>query len=93
MIDLEEIKKIALLARLEVTAEKASEHAIQLQKVLGHFEQIAEVNTEGIEPLITPTEIETFWREDEVVQELTPNEIVANAPDKIGHLFRVPPVI
>lgn len=93
VIDLGEIKKIALLARLEVTPEKASEYALQLQKVLNHFDQIAQVNTDGIEPLLTPTEIETYWREDIVSHELTPNEIVANAPDKIGHLFRVPPVI
>ena len=58
-----------------------------------YFEQIAQVNTDGIEPLITPTDIETFWREDEVIQELTPEEILENAPDKIGNLFRVPPVI
>jgi aspartyl-tRNA(Asn)/glutamyl-tRNA(Gln) amidotransferase subunit C len=93
MIDLAEIQKIALLARLEISSEKAKEHAVQLQRVLKHFEQIAQVNTEGVEPLITPTEIEVYWREDEVIQELTPDEILANAPDKIGHLFRVPPVI
>lgn len=93
MLDLEEIKKIALLARLEVTPEKAKEHAEQLKRVLKHFEQIAQVETTGVEPLITPTEIEVYWREDEVIQELSTEEILSNAPDKIGNLFRVPPVI
>lgn len=93
MISLAEIEKIALLARLEISSEKAKEHAEQLQRVLNHFEQIAQVKTDGVEPLITPTEIETYWREDEVIQELTPDEILSNAPDKIGNLFRVPPVI
>ncbi|MEY4617368.1 MAG: glutamyl-tRNA(Gln) amidotransferase [Pseudomonadota bacterium] len=93
MIDLADIEKIALLARLELSPEKAREHAEQLPRVLKHFEQIAQVSTVGVEPLVTPTEIEAYWREDDVVQELTPDEILANAPDKIGHLFRVPPVI
>ncbi len=93
MITTNEIEKIAKLARLEVTPDKAKELAEQLQRVLKHFEQIAQVETKGIEPLVTPTEIETYWREDVVVQELTPEEILSNAPDKIGNLFRVPPVI
>lgn len=93
MITIAEIEKIAKLARLEVAPERAKELADQLQRVLKHFEQIAQVETKGVEPLITPTEIETYWREDLVEQELTPEEILSNAPDKIGHLFRVPPVI
>ncbi len=93
MIGLAEIAKIALLARLEISPEKVKEHAEQLPRVLKHFEQIAQVKTEGVEPLITPTEIEVYWREDEVIRELTPDEILSNAPDKVGNLFRVPPVI
>lgn len=93
MINTTDIEKIAKLARLEVAPEKAQELAEQLQRVLKHFEQIAQVDTKGVEPLITPTEIETYWREDVVIQELTPEEILSNAPDKIGNLFRVPPVI
>lgn len=92
-MDLAEINKIALLARLEIGPEKAREHAEQLERVLSHFEQIAQVETKGVEPLITPTEIEMYWRDDEVVQEVTTEEILSNAPDKIGNLFRVPPVI
>jgi aspartyl-tRNA(Asn)/glutamyl-tRNA(Gln) amidotransferase subunit C len=93
MIGLAEIEKIALLARLELSSEAAKEHAEQLQRVLNHFEQIAQVKTEDVEPLITPTEIEIYWRDDVVFQELSTEEILANAPDRIGNLFRVPPVI
>lgn len=93
MITSAEIEKIANLARLEVSQERAKELADQLQKVLKHFEQIALVDTTGVEPLITPTEIEVFWRTDDVVQDLTTEEVLSNAPDKIGNLFRVPPVI
>lgn len=93
MITPKEIEKIALLARLEVSPNRAQELAEQLQKVLSHFEQISQVDTKGVEPLITPTEIEAYWREDEVIQEETTDELLSNAPDRIGNLFRVPPVI
>jgi aspartyl-tRNA(Asn)/glutamyl-tRNA(Gln) amidotransferase subunit C len=93
MIDLAEVQKMANLARLEVGEEKAREYAQQLQRVLAEFEIISRIPTEGVEPLITPTEIESYWREDENRKEVTTEELLANAPDRIGNLFRVPPVI
>lgn len=93
MIDKKVIEHIALLARLEVSDHQAQEYSEQLSKVLKFFEQIEKVDAKGVEPLVTPTEIEAFWREDIVIKELTAEEITANAPDKIGNLFRVPPVV
>ncbi|KYG60776.1 glutamyl-tRNA amidotransferase [Bdellovibrio bacteriovorus] len=93
MIDKKTIEHIAKLARLQVSDEEAQEYSTQLAKALGHFEQISKVNTAGIEPLVTPTEIESFWREDVVKQEFTAEEMTANAPAKAGNLFKVPPVV
>ncbi|PIS11633.1 MAG: Asp-tRNA(Asn)/Glu-tRNA(Gln) amidotransferase subunit GatC [Bdellovibrio sp. CG10_big_fil_rev_8_21_14_0_10_47_8] len=93
MIDQKTVQHIATLARLYVTESEAQEYSRQLSKILGYFEQISQVNTQGVEPLVTPTEIECFWREDVVQKELSAEEIVANAPEKTGHLFTVPPVV
>lgn len=94
MINTMEIEKIAHLARLEVSHERAKELAEQLQRVLSHFEKISQIDTKGVEPLITPSEIEPYYREDIVEQGLiTTEEILLNAPDKVGNLFKVPPVI
>lgn len=93
MIDQKTIEHIAKLARLDVTAEEAQEYSAQLSKALGFFEQISKVDTKGVEPLITPTEIEAYWREDEPKSEFTAEEITANAPDRMGNLFKVPPVV
>lgn len=93
MIEKSVIENIAKLARLDVADKQLEEYSKQLSVVMGYFEQITKVKTDNVEPLVTPTEIETYWREDEVKHELTPEEILANAPDKIGNLFRVPPVI
>ena len=93
MIDQKTIAHIAKLARLYVTDEEAKLYGEQLSKVLGQFEQISKVDTSNIEPLVTPTDMESFWREDQVKKEVTAEEIVANAPQKTGHLFTVPPVV
>lgn len=93
MIDKKTIEHIAKLARLHITEDEAAEYSAQLEKVLHNFEQIAKVDTAGIEPLITPTEIETYWREDVAKQEFTAEEMTANAPARAGNLFKVPPVV
>lgn len=93
MIDKKTIEHIAKLARLQVSEEEVNEYSVQLSKAMGYFEQIAAVNTNGVEPLITPTEIEVYWREDKAVQEFTPEEMTSNAPSKAGNLFKVPPVV
>ncbi|HEY8272372.1 MAG TPA: Asp-tRNA(Asn)/Glu-tRNA(Gln) amidotransferase subunit GatC [Pseudobdellovibrionaceae bacterium] len=93
MIDKKTIEHIAKLARLEITEDEATEYSQQLGKAMAHFEQISKVDTTGIEPLVTPAEIEDFWREDLVKQEFTPEDMVSNAPSKAGHLFKVPPVV
>ena len=61
--------------------------------VIQHFEKISQVDTKGVEPLITPVEIEAFWREDEAKQSFTADEMTANAPARAGNLFKVPPVV
>lgn len=93
MIDKKTIEHIAKLARLHVTEEEAQEYSAQLAKALEHFEQISKVPTAGVEPLVTPTEIEAYWREDVAVQEHSAEEMTANAPERAGNLFKVPPVV
>ena len=87
------IQKIANLARLHLTPEQANEYSEQLSKIILHFDEISSINTEGVEPLITPSEIEYTLREDSVKQNYHAEDMVANAPDKQGNLFKVPPVV
>ncbi len=93
MIDKKTIEHIAKLARLHITEAEAAQYSAQLEKVLHNFEQIVKVDTAGIEPLITPTEIEIYWREDEAKAEFTAEEMTVNAPSRAGNLFKVPPVV
>jgi aspartyl-tRNA(Asn)/glutamyl-tRNA(Gln) amidotransferase subunit C len=93
MIDQKTIEHIAKLARLHVSDQEAKAYSQQLSKVLDYFEQISKVKTEGVEPLVTPSDVKSFWRADVAKKELSAEEIVANAPQKTGNLFTVPPVV
>lgn len=93
MIDDKTIEQISKLARLKITAEEGSEYGKQLNKVLEHFQQISKIDTAGVEPLVTPAEIDFYARPDDCFHETTTEEILANAPEKAGNLFKVPPVV
>lgn len=93
MIDQKTIEHIAKLARLKVGGEEAAEYGEQLTKVLAHFQQISKINTENVEPLVTPSEIEFYLREDKAQVSAQTEELLQNAPEKAGNLFKVPPVV
>ena len=92
-IDLKTIQHMAKLSRLDVSENQAQEYAGQLNKIMGFFDKISTLPTENVEPLVTPTEIENFWREDVSESKFTSEEMVENAPAKQGSLFKVPPVV
>jgi aspartyl-tRNA(Asn)/glutamyl-tRNA(Gln) amidotransferase subunit C len=60
---------------------------------LNHFQQLSAVATDGVEPLVTPTDIPDQWRKDEVKTWKGAETAVREAPEKIGNLFKVPPVV
>ncbi len=84
---------MAHLSRLELSEAESNQLGKDLGKVLNFFNQIAEVNTTGVEPMVTPVEIENYLREDEKNNEIKTEDIMANAPSRAGNLFKVPPVV
>lgn len=97
MIDEKKIMHIAKLARLKISTDEAAYYGDQLAKVLSHFDQISKIDTTNIEPLVSPLEIDFFnddsFRKDIDQSFFTAEEMLENAPDKMGNLFKVPPVV
>jgi len=89
----EELRHIATLARLEMEDEELELFSEQLSQIIQYFGELKKLDTEGVEPLVTPTEIEYWMREDVVHDSLSTEDVLRNAPDKRGHLFKVPPVV
>lgn len=88
-----DVKKVAQLARLQISDAEEKTYKLQMEEILKYFGELSRVETKGVEPLVTPSEIEQVFREDqkEVVQ--TVEEALRNAPERLGNLFKVPPVV
>lgn len=93
MLSEDEVEKVAKLGRLSLTPEERMTLAQQLSSVLKHFDHVSKIPTEGIEPLVTPTDIQQYWREDARTHWESPEVAVSNAPERVGNLFKVPPVV
>jgi aspartyl-tRNA(Asn)/glutamyl-tRNA(Gln) amidotransferase subunit C len=64
--------------------------ARDLNRILGFVEKLEEITTDGVEPLIYMTEDTNILRNDEVIQTITQDEALKNAPRKDSDYFRVP---
>lgn len=92
-VDNETIDKLAHLARLEFHDSEKDKIREDLEKVLGFCEQLNQLDTTGIEPMIFMGEDRNVFRADEVKQDITHEEALKNAPKKDSDYFRVPKVI
>lgn len=93
MISNEIVKKSARLARLNLTLDEVDRFTEQLSLVVEAFAKLQEVDTTGVEPMVTPIEIVQRLRPDEVHPWGGEDEVLANAPERRGNLFKVPPVV
>lgn len=89
----EKVDELAQLARLKFEGAEKEAIRTDLEKILEMCEQLNEVDTTGVEPLIYMTSNVNVLREDEVKQEISHEEALKNAPKKDSDFFRVPKVI
>ncbi|NIM92981.1 MAG: Asp-tRNA(Asn)/Glu-tRNA(Gln) amidotransferase subunit GatC [Anaerolineales bacterium] len=92
-LTIEEVRKIAYLARLKLTPEEEERYAGQLSAILDYAARLQEVDTSKIPPTATVLPLTAPLRKD-VVRPSTPRDsILSNAPDEEDGMFRVPPVL
>lgn len=92
-IDESEVRHVAHLARLNPTDEEVRRFTGQLSAILTYMEQLNEVDTDKVPPTAHPLPIHNVLRPDEPHESLTPDEALANAPQRDGHFFGVPKVL
>jgi len=93
MIDKNTVQKTAHLAQLKISSEQASSFGLQFANILRDFSTLQKVDTEGVVPMVTPLGNNHFLREDRIEKTESTKEILANAPDSQGTLYKVPPVV
>jgi aspartyl-tRNA(Asn)/glutamyl-tRNA(Gln) amidotransferase subunit C len=92
-ISLEEVERIASLARLSLSRPEAAQFAGELDTILGYVETLSGLDTEGVEATCHVIPLATPLREDRAVEPMPSELALANAPEHEGSAFVVPKVI
>jgi len=85
--------KISRLAYLEFGEEEKEKIRQDLEQILTFVEKLRELDTENVEPLVYLSDKTDVLREDRMIQTLSTEEALLNAPEKSGRFFKVPKVI
>ncbi|MCL6525160.1 MAG: Asp-tRNA(Asn)/Glu-tRNA(Gln) amidotransferase subunit GatC [Thermoflavifilum sp.] len=86
------IRRLCDLARLEYDEQEAEALKKDLQRMIAFIEQLNQVDTTGVEPLIFLADHPHPLREDIAQQTITREEAISLAPHHDEAYFRVPPV-
>ena len=89
----EQVRSIAELAKLDLTDEEVATYAGQLSDILAYFEHLETVDTSHIEATASVLPLTNVFRDDSVGEALTPEKVIANAPDSRANQFRVSAVL
>jgi aspartyl-tRNA(Asn)/glutamyl-tRNA(Gln) amidotransferase subunit C len=87
----EQVLHVAALASLALTEEEIARLEEQLGAILEAVGKVSELDLTEVEPTSHPLDLVNVWAEDEPRPSLPPEDVFANAPDREGDFFRVPP--
>ncbi len=93
MIDIEQVKKVALLGRLELTPEEESQFSTQLSSILDYFEQLSELDTTNVQPTTRAIELSNITRLDQQKTYGDREALLDQAPQRDEDFFRVPKIL
>ncbi len=94
-LSLEEVRRIASLARLKLSPEEEERFAGQLSAILGYVEELEALDVSGVEPMTHALAAgeSPALRADELRPGLGAEVAVSNAPERAGTYFKVPRII
>ena len=93
MISREDVVHVARLARLELSETEIERMREQLNGILRYIDKLKELDVGGVEPTSHAVPLVNVMREDEVAPPFAQDAMLANAPDRVAALFRVPRII
>jgi aspartyl-tRNA(Asn)/glutamyl-tRNA(Gln) amidotransferase subunit C len=93
MLNREQVHKVALLARLELSAEEEEQYAGQMSSILDYFEQLSELDTDHVEPTTRAIDMSNITRTDTQSDYQNLAGIYAAAPDREEEFFKVPRIM
>jgi aspartyl-tRNA(Asn)/glutamyl-tRNA(Gln) amidotransferase subunit C len=93
MIDREQVRKVANLARLELTPDEEEKFTTQLGSILEYVEQLSELDVTDVLPTTRAIDVSNVTREDKLQPYADREAILSSAPQQEGDFFRVPKIL
>jgi aspartyl-tRNA(Asn)/glutamyl-tRNA(Gln) amidotransferase subunit C len=90
-IDRDQLLHVARLARLELREDEVERLESQLNDILAAVSKVSELDLADVPATSHPLDVVNVWEEDEPRPCLPVEEALANAPEREGDFFRVPP--
>ena len=90
-ISREDVLHVAALARLDLTEDEIARLEVQLNDILEAVGKVSELDLSDVPPTSHPLDVVNAFRPDEPRPSLSLDEAFANAPEREGDAFRVPP--
>ena len=87
------VEKVALLSRLQLTAAELETMSEQLAQIVAYVDHLAQVNTDGVEPMAHAIELKNVFEADAVAPSLPRKEALATAPHHNATGYLVPAVL
>jgi aspartyl-tRNA(Asn)/glutamyl-tRNA(Gln) amidotransferase subunit C len=82
---------VAHLARLELRDDELARLEVQLNDILAAVSKVSELDLSDVPATSHPLDVVNVWGEDEPRPCLSVQEALANAPERDGDFFKVPP--
>jgi aspartyl-tRNA(Asn)/glutamyl-tRNA(Gln) amidotransferase subunit C len=92
-VTVQDVEKIADLARLKLNEDEKEKMTGQLNLILDYMEKLNELDTDQVEPLAHAQELYNVFRDDVVKPSLPVEKALENAPERVDNYFKVPKVI
>jgi aspartyl-tRNA(Asn)/glutamyl-tRNA(Gln) amidotransferase subunit C len=93
MLDREQVRKVAHLARLDITPTEEEQLTVQLSNILDYFEQLNELDTTDILPTTRAIELSNITRSDRLQPFPHKEDLRQQAPERDNDYFRVPKIL
>ena len=93
-ISSDDVQRLAQLSSLQLADSEADSLAADIENILGYVQQLAELDTTGVEPTYQVTDLENVWRDDKVIEShVTRERLLALSPESRDNQVKVPKVL
>ena len=92
-IDEAQVRRVALLSRLELSDQEVTQFSTQLSAIVEYIEKLNELDTGNVEPLAHCLPVHNVLREDIPKPSLSNDAALVNAPERENEYFKVPKIL